>query len=125
MYIISGILYCFCAPCCAGRLHGRSGEHFCTCLVPGATQALRAKVRMGYGIRVSFYLFFRIDHHFHHCIGHTSRRLFGILLKSLLFIADKERTRSTSCTRSLFQIDILLDFTLRFYNRTQYIITLE
>jgi len=56
--VVLGILYCLFGSCCAGRLHGRAGEHFCTCLVPGATQALRTKVRMAYGIRVSLYLFF-------------------------------------------------------------------
>ncbi|CAF0978272.1 unnamed protein product [Rotaria sp. Silwood1] len=49
--ISDGIVYCFCGSCCAGRLHQRTGEHFCSCLVPGATQALRTKIRMAYGIR--------------------------------------------------------------------------
>ncbi|CAF2475659.1 unnamed protein product [Rotaria sp. Silwood2] len=51
----SNELFKSCSPiseaCCAGRLHQRTGEHFCSCIVPGATQALRAKIRMAYGIK--------------------------------------------------------------------------
>ncbi|CAF0823332.1 unnamed protein product [Didymodactylos carnosus] len=45
------IIYCICKSWCAGRLHKRAGESFLGCLVPGATQALRTKIRMAYGIK--------------------------------------------------------------------------
>ena len=48
-----GCVYCICGGCCAGRLHQRTGEHFLSCCAPGATQGLRTKIRMAYGIRVS------------------------------------------------------------------------
>ncbi|CAF3285601.1 unnamed protein product [Rotaria socialis] len=51
--ITDGIIYCLCGCICAGRLHGRAGEHFFSCCFPGATQALRTKIRMAYGIRGS------------------------------------------------------------------------
>ncbi|CAF0904942.1 unnamed protein product [Rotaria sordida] len=51
--IKDGIIYCICGCCCAGLLHGRAGEHFCSCLFPGATLALRTKIRMAYCIRGS------------------------------------------------------------------------
>lgn len=53
--IILGITYCFLGACCAGRLHERTGENFFSCIVPGATQGLRTKIRMAYGIKVSTY----------------------------------------------------------------------
>ncbi|CAM4985277.1 unnamed protein product [Rotaria socialis] len=49
--IQEGVIYCLCGPCCAGRLHQRTGENYFGCLVPGTTQALRAKIRMAYGIK--------------------------------------------------------------------------
>lgn len=58
MFNILGIVYCICGACCAGRLHVRAGENFFGCLVPGATQALRTKVRMAYGIKVSKSIFY-------------------------------------------------------------------
>ncbi len=45
--------------------------------------------------------FYRTYHDFHHCTGLTNRRLFGIMLHSLLSTANKKRTRSSTRTRSL------------------------
>ncbi|CAF1926489.1 unnamed protein product [Rotaria magnacalcarata] len=51
--ITDGIIYCCCGCICEGLLHARTGEHFCSCLLPCSTQSLRTKIRMAYGIKGS------------------------------------------------------------------------
>lgn len=51
---LSGALVTFCGPCCSGQIARRIGEHCCVpCLVPGGLMALRIKIRLMLGIRVS------------------------------------------------------------------------
>ncbi|CAF4091250.1 unnamed protein product [Rotaria magnacalcarata] len=51
--ITDGIIYCCCGCICEGLLHARTGEHFCSCLLPCSTQSLRTKIRMAYAIKGS------------------------------------------------------------------------
>jgi len=102
-------MYCFFGACCAGRLHERTGENYFGCLLPGTTQALRTKIRMAYGIKVSIYrcVFFRSNKHLHsyYLTGFSDRRLPGVMLRSVFIIANEERARSSRCTRSICQVD--------------------
>jgi hypothetical protein len=58
MKFILNILGCFAffCPCCFEcKLQKRAGENMCTGLCPGATFALRSKIRTAFRIEVSFY----------------------------------------------------------------------